>query len=85
MHKAFARNRVRREWFVFHPDMLTHVPDGPAPRPKLVAADLVSWAKDICPHRWPCNCNSNSNPITDAQLDELLWRTRPAAAIGKDA
>ena len=80
MHKAFAKNRVRREWFVFHPDMLTHVPEGPAPCPK--PTELVSWAADYCRHPWPrnCNCNRNWNGLTEAEVDRLLKRTKPGVA-----
>jgi hypothetical protein len=60
MHKAFASNRLRREWFRFHPDMLTHVPEAPKPRPTRTRPELVSWAADRCRHPWPCDrplCN----------------------------
>jgi hypothetical protein len=80
MHRRFAANRINREWFVFHPDMLTHIPEAPKPRPTRTRPDLVSWAADRCRHPWPCDrplCNLHTTHFSPSASRSSGWSLRP--------
>lgn len=43
-HLKFARNRLRGEWFEFHPGMLTFIPEDPVPPAvRSLAADILRF------------------------------------------